>query len=113
MSSDLERTSLHGEHVARDAKMVPFAGFEMPVQYPTGITAEHLAVRRKAGLFDVSHMGEFVVRGPEALDFVQWLSVNDAARVEVGQAQYSVMCRPTGGVIDERFSPDRDREEVR
>lgn len=97
----LKRTSLYGEHVASGAKMVPFAGFEMPVQYPTGINAEHRAVRQGVGLFDVSHMGEFVVRGPQALDLVQRISVNDASKLEVGQAQYSAMCTETGGVIDD------------
>ena len=65
--------------------MVPFAGYEMPVQYPAGITAEHHAVREVAGLFDVSHMGEFLVRGPQAIDLVQRVSVNDAASLVVGQ----------------------------
>ena len=101
MTEGLKRTPLYEEHVALGGKMVPFAGFEMPVQYPTGITAEHKAVRETCGLFDVSHMGEFVVRGPQALDLVQRISVNDAARIEVGQAQYSAMCLDTGGVIDD------------
>ena len=73
----------------------------MPVQYPTGITAEHRAVREAAGLFDVSHMGEFVVRGPQALELVQHASVNDAATIDVGQAQYSAMCLEDGGIVDD------------
>jgi aminomethyltransferase len=81
--------------------MVPFAGFELPVQYPTGIIAEHRAVREAAGLFDVSHMGELVVRGPQALNLVQKVSINDASRIEVGQAQYSAMCLDSGGVVDD------------
>ncbi|NIP59722.1 MAG: glycine cleavage system aminomethyltransferase GcvT [Gemmatimonadetes bacterium] len=101
MPETLRKTALHDEHVALDAKMVPFAGFEMPVQYPTGITAEHKAVREAAGLFDVSHMGEVEIRGPEALDLVQHLTVNDASRLEVGQAQYSAICREDGGVLDD------------
>lgn len=101
MSQELERTPLYDEHVRLEGKIVPFAGFEMPVQYPTGITQEHRAVRTTCGLFDVSHMGEFIVRGPEALDLVQRISVNDAAKIEVGQAQYSAMCREDGGVIDD------------
>jgi aminomethyltransferase len=101
MEATLERTPLHGEHVRLGAKLVPFAGFEMPVQYPSGITAEHRAVREAAGLFDVSHMGEFVVSGKDALALVQRVTVNDASAVEVGQAQYSAMCRPNGGVIDD------------
>ncbi len=101
MTDALKRTPLHEEHVRLGGKIVPFAGFEMPVQYPTGITAEHRAVREACGLFDVSHMGEFLIRGDEALDLIQRISVNDAARVEVGQAQYSAMCLESGGVIDD------------
>jgi aminomethyltransferase len=81
--------------------MVPFAGFEMPVQYPTGITAEHKAVRERAGLFDVSHMGELELRGPDALALVQRVTVNDASRLAVGQAQYSAMCLGHGGIVDD------------
>jgi len=101
MNASLKRTPLYGEHASLGAKIVPFAGYEMPVQYPTGITAEHKAVREAAGLFDVSHMGEFVVRGPQALDLVQRVTVNDASRMEVGQAQYSAMCYEHGGVVDD------------
>lgn len=81
--------------------MVPFAGYEMPVQYPGGITAEHRCVRKAAGLFDVCHMGEFIVRGPQAMDLLQHVTVNDVAKIAVGQAQYSAMCRDSGGVIDD------------
>ncbi len=101
MQDTLRRTPLHGEHVRLGGKMVPFAGFEMPVQYPTGITAEHRAVRGAAGLFDVSHMGQFALRGSGALALIQRVAVNDASRLEVGQAQYSAMCRPDGGIIDD------------
>ncbi len=97
----LLRTPLHGEHLALGAKMVPFAGYEMPVQYPTGITAEHHAVRNGAGLFDVSHMGEFEVRGERALEFVQHVSTNDASRLEVGQAQYSTLLNHEGRLLDD------------
>lgn len=81
--------------------MVPFAGFEMPIQYPGGIRAEHAAVRTAAGLFDVSHMGEFTVRGSQAEAFVQHLTVNDVSRVAPGQAQYSALCNETGHVLDD------------
>jgi aminomethyltransferase len=81
--------------------MVPFAGFEMPVQYPSGITAEHRAVRERIGLFDVSHMGELEVRGRDALALVQRISVNDASKLAVGQAQYSAMCLSHGGIVDD------------
>jgi len=101
MTAELARTPLHAEHVGLGGKMVPFAGFEMPVQYPTGITAEHTAVREAAGLFDVSHMGEFLVRGPQALDLIQLVSINDASKVAIGQAQYSAMCLEAGGVVDD------------
>jgi aminomethyltransferase len=101
MSADLALTPLYHEHVGLGGKMVPFAGFSMPVQYPTGIVAEHRAVREACGLFDVSHMGEFIVRGPQSLDLIQRVAVNDASRMEVGQAQYSAMCTEDGGVIDD------------
>jgi aminomethyltransferase len=101
MNESLIRTPLYDEHVALGGKIVPFAGFEMPVQYPSGITAEHRAVREAAGLFDVSHMGEFILRGPQALDLVQRVTVNDASRMSIGQAQYSAMCMENGGVVDD------------
>jgi aminomethyltransferase len=99
--SDLKQTPLHAEHVALNGKLVPFAGYEMPVQYPSGITAEHRAVRTAAGLFDVSHMGEFEVRGPQALDLVQHVTTNDASRLEVGQAQYSTLPAEDGTLLDD------------
>ncbi len=80
--------------------MVPFAGWEMPVQY-AGVTVEHLAVRTRAGVFDVSHMGEVRVEGPDALAVVQRVITNDAARLAVGQGLYSPMCTPTGGIVDD------------
>ncbi len=82
--------------------MVPFAGYSMPVQYPSGIKAEHAAVREAAGLFDVSHMGEFLVRGPQALDLVQRISVNDASKIEIGQA--SVLCHVSRNGLRDRRS---------
>ena len=97
----LKRTPLYDLHVGLGAKMVPFAGFEMPVQYPTGITAEHKAVREKAGLFDVSHMGEFIVRGPQAVAFVNHVTTNDVAALRPGQAQYSTILRENGTIVDD------------
>jgi aminomethyltransferase len=97
----MKKTIFHSMHVESGAKMVEFAGYEMPIQYPTGILAEHLNVRSNVGVFDVSHMGEFEVQGPEALDLIQRLTVNDAAKLQPGQAQYSAMCRPTGGIVDD------------
>ncbi len=101
MNDALKRTPLYDVHLGLGAKMVPFAGYEMPVQYPSGITAEHLAVREAAGLFDVSHMGEFLVGGPQAIDLVQLVSVNDAADLAVRQCQYSAMCGANGGIRDD------------
>ncbi|GMR12422.1 MAG: glycine cleavage system aminomethyltransferase GcvT [Gemmatimonadota bacterium] len=103
MSTDppLKRTPIFEEHVALGGKMVPFAGYELPVQYPSGITAEHAAVRNSVGLFDVSHMGEFEVEGPQALDLIQHIGVNDASNLDILQAQYSAMCREDGGIIDD------------
>ena len=100
-SKALKRTPLYDVHVALGAKMVSFAGFEMPVQYPTGITAEHKAVREKAGLFDVSHMGEFIVRGPQAVEFVNHVTTNDVAALKPGQAQYSTILREDGTIVDD------------
>jgi aminomethyltransferase len=99
--SELRTTPLHEEHVRLNARLVPFGGFAMPVQYPTGIRVEHQAVRDAAGLFDVSHMGEFSVTGPQALDLVSYVTTNDPARLKIGQAQYSAMCREDGGIVDD------------
>ncbi|MSR35138.1 MAG: glycine cleavage system aminomethyltransferase GcvT [Gemmatimonadetes bacterium] len=101
MDATLARTPLHGEHVRLGAKLVPFAGYEMPVQYPAGITVEHRSVREAVGLFDVCHMGEFVLSGSGALALIQKATVNDASALAVGQAQYSAMCRPNGGIVDD------------
>lgn len=97
----LKRTPLTDTHAALGAKLVPFAGYLMPVQYPSGITAEHLAVRKKAGLFDVSHMGEFIVRGPGAVDFVNYVTTNDVAALVVGQAHYSTILNDRGTIEDD------------
>jgi aminomethyltransferase len=99
----LKRSPLHDRHVAAGARMVPFAGWEMPVQYE-GIRAEHVAVRRSAGVFDVSHMGEIETTGPDAEAFLQRILSNDVAKMADGGAQYSVLCREDGGVLDDLFS---------
>ncbi len=96
----MKRTSLFDKHVALGAKMVPFAGFEMPVQYG-GVTQEHFAVREKAGLFDVSHMGQFFVEGPKALDLLQYVGTNNVATLEVGKAQYTCLPNGNGGIVDD------------
>ncbi|MEN8374675.1 MAG: glycine cleavage system aminomethyltransferase GcvT [Gemmatimonadota bacterium] len=97
----LRATPLDAEHARLGAKMVPFAGYSMPVHYSTGIVAEHNAVRTAAGLFDVSHMGELYVSGPGALALIQYVSTNDASALDVGQAQYTALCREDGGVLDD------------
>lgn len=96
----VKQTPLHAWHVAQGAKMAPFAGFSMPIQY-SGIRQEHEAVRTRAGLFDVSHMGNFTVRGPGALAYLQRMTVNNVAKLAPGDVQYSALCRPDGGVIDD------------
>src|ERR1700691_1463842 len=97
------RTSLYDCHVAAGAKIVEFAGWEMPVQY-TGVREEHMAVRESCGIFDVSHMGQIETRGPCALALLQRLLSNDVAAIPVGGAQYSVLCREDGGVLDDLFT---------
>jgi glycine cleavage system T protein (aminomethyltransferase) len=101
MAETLKRTPFYALHVAAGAKMVPFAGFEMPVQYPEGITAEHLTVRRGAGLFDVTHMGEFEITGKDALAFASYVTSNDPSALAVGQVQYSCFMHETGGIVDD------------
>ncbi len=96
----LKRTPLHAAHVAAGARMVPFGGWDMPVQY-SGIIDEHRAVRTRAGLFDVSHMGEVNLSGPGAVAFIQRLVTNDLGRIAIGQAMYTPMCTPDGGIIDD------------
>lgn len=101
MAEPLKRTPLYEEHVKLGAKLVPFGGFEMPVQYPTGVSGEHRAVRERAGLFDVSHMGEFTVKGSDAEGFLNLVVANDVGRLETGGALYTVMCQEDGGIIDD------------
>ena len=102
-SPALKRTSLYDEHVAAGARLVPFAGWEMPVQYE-GVGPEHVAVRERAGMFDVSHMGQIKTSGPEALAFLQRLVSNDVAKLAAGGAQYSCLCADDGGILDDLFS---------
>jgi aminomethyltransferase len=97
----LQRTHLYETHKALGAKIIPFAGFEMPVNYPKGILQEHFAVRRGVGIFDVSHMGEVEISGAGALAFLQRLTVNDVSKLEYGKAQYSAMCYDDGGIVDD------------
>src|ERR671924_1538526 len=99
----LKRTPLYDRHVAAGARLVPFAGWEMPVQY-TGIREEHVAVRRHVGVFDVSHMGEVETAGPDAEAFLQRVLSNDVTRIAERGAQYSVLCRDDGGILDDLFT---------
>lgn len=97
---ELKKTPLYEIHKSMGARLVPFAGWEMPVQY-SGVMDEHKSVREAAGLFDVSHMGEIDVKGKEALHFIQKVTTNDASRLDAGQAQYSLICYPDGGIVDD------------
>src|SRR4051812_22688604 len=98
--ADLRKTALHARHRAANARMVPYAGWDMPVEY-SGISAEHLAVRTRAGVFDVSHMGELEIAGKGALAAVQRISSNDASRLAVGQAHYAGLLTPDGTYVDD------------
>ncbi|MDZ4224459.1 MAG: glycine cleavage system aminomethyltransferase GcvT, partial [bacterium] len=105
-----KRTPLYEEHVKCNARIVDFAGFDMPVQY-SGVVEEHNAVRKAAGLFDVSHMGEFEFTGPDALPFLEYLTPNSVSKLTDGQAQYSMLCNENGGIVDDllvyRFNPEK------
>ncbi|MFT4036178.1 MAG: glycine cleavage system protein T, partial [Patulibacter sp.] len=103
MTAVLRRTPLYDQHVAAGAKLVPFAGWEMPVQYE-GVRQEHEAVRTGAGVFDVSHMGQIITRGPGALAALQHLTSNDVSKIPVGGAQYGLILRPDGGIFDDIFT---------
>ena len=101
-TTDLRRTPLYAEHVAAGARLVPFAGWEMPIQY-TGIRDEHVAVRTDVGIFDVSHMGQVVISGRQALERLQRLVSSDVRRIPEGGAQYSLLCNEAGHVLDDLF----------
>lgn len=100
-NASLQKTPLYDRHVALGGRMTPFAGYEMPLRYPVGTLEEHRATRRAAGLFDVSHMGEVLVRGPHAAECVDYLITNDAASMQPGQAVYACMCLENGGIVDD------------
>ena len=99
----LRKTALNSLHRQSGAKMVDFGGWDMPVEYPAtgGLMKEHLAVRTAVGMFDVSHMGDILLRGPQALDMVQWISMNDASKLQEGQAHYSALLYPEGTFVDD------------
>ena len=96
----MKNTALSETHIALGAKMVPFAGYNMPVSYE-GVNIEHETVRNGVGVFDVSHMGEFLIEGPKALDLIQKVTSNDASKLTVGKAQYSCLPNETGGIVDD------------
>ena len=99
----MEKTILHDRHLALKAQMVDFGGWDMPIQYPAGILQEHLATRKRAGLFDVSHMGRFRVAGRGALPFLQRVLTNNAAALAVGKSHYSILANANGGAIDDAY----------
>jgi len=105
----LLRTPLYDRHVALGARLVPFAGWEMPVQY-AGVIPEHLAVRKDCGVFDVSHMGEFEVEGPKGREFLQSVLSNDLDRIGPGKAQYTLLTNDRGGIVDDLIVYERDPE---
>jgi aminomethyltransferase len=103
MTNDLKRTELYQWHVDNGGRMVPFAGWEMPVQYSSGPVKEHQATREAAGLFDIDHMGQIAVRGPEAEAFVNWIVTYDVTKMELFDAHYALFCYADGGTIDDLF----------
>jgi aminomethyltransferase len=109
-SEKMKETALTKVHKELGAKMAPFAGYEMPIQY-SGLTDEHMAVRESVGVFDVSHMGEFMVRGPQALDLIQKISTNDASKLFKGKVQYSCMPNGKGGIVDDLLIYQTDDQE--
>jgi len=102
-ADQLKTTALHSSHSALGARLVPFAGWEMPVQYE-GVIEEHLAVRSSVGVFDVSHMGQVRTSGPQALEFLQRLTTNDVSKIPLAGAQYGLLCDGDGGVLDDLFT---------
>lgn len=96
-----KKTPLYEKHLEAKGKIVPFGGYLLPVQYPTGVIAEHMAVRKGCGMFDVSHMGEILLKGPGSTAFLNHLLTNDYTKMEDGQARYSPMCNESGGVVDD------------
>ena len=103
--SEPHKTPFYDQHLALDAKMVEFGGWEMPLMYPDGIISEHLNTRRKAGLFDVSHMGRFLIRGKDAIPFLQHVLTSNAASLDIHTvgAQYTLIPTETGGAVDDAY----------
>ena len=103
MNDELKRTVFYDRHLELNAMMVDFGGWNMPVQYQSGILQEHLATRNHAGLFDVSHMGRFIISGSQALDFLQHVLSNNAAGLEVEESQYTMIPNENGGAVDDAY----------
>ena len=101
--SELKRTVLYDAHVALGATMVDFGGWDMPIQYPTGIITEHMATRKHCGIFDVSHMGRLLVEGPERVAFLQKVLTSDVTRLVPGRAQYCIIANEQGGAVDDAY----------
>ena len=95
------KTNLYNDHIRLNAKMVDFAGYQMPINYSQGINAECKSVRLNAGIFDVSHMGQILIKGEKSVDFVQYLTTNDVSKIKTGQCQYTLICNNNGGIIDD------------
>ncbi|MFY0601159.1 MAG: glycine cleavage system aminomethyltransferase GcvT [Cyclobacteriaceae bacterium] len=110
MWKQMQRIPLHDLHVSLGAKIVPFAGFEMPVRYSSD-KDEHMAVRNSVGVFDVSHMGEFIVKGSGAIDLLQWVCSNDVSKINIGQAQYGCLPNDQGGIVDDLIVYRLDEQE--
>lgn len=106
----MKNTIFYEIHKELNAKMVEFAGYNMPIQYPNGIIHEHKVVREKVGVFDVTHMGEFEVRGKDALAFIQKITINDASKLVPGRVQYSAMCYLDGGIVDDLLVYNLDKD---
>lgn len=111
MEESLKRTPLYDTHLRYGAKIVPFSGWEMPVQYKAGVIKEHMAVRQACGVFDVSHMGEVLCKGPGALPYLNYLLTNDFTGLAAGQARYSPMCNENGGIVDDLIVYKKSDEE--
>ncbi|MFH1823690.1 MAG: glycine cleavage system aminomethyltransferase GcvT [Candidatus Firestonebacteria bacterium] len=101
--SELQKTVLYDKHVSSGATLVDFGGWNMPIQYPAGIIEEHLTTRKKAGLFDVSHMGRFIIKGLDSLSFLQYALLNNASALDIGQAQYTMIQNKNGGAVDDAY----------
>ena len=107
-----KKTPLYEQHVALKGRIVPFAGYLLPVQYPTGVIAEHMAVRQHVGLFDVSHMGEALIEGPQAEQALNYILSNQFTGMPVGKARYSLMLNEAGGVVDDLIVYRRSEKEL-